>query len=214
MEGSAVQARRVMRRALARRLLGAALGIAPASVPIAYGPRGKPELPPPWAFSAASRGDTVAVAFSRDGALGVDLEALEPRLSPELEALVARWMRPSLRRSFGAGALAPFQAWTAIEAIRKASGDGIARGDFTLELLSSAPRVIREATVGAARYWRLHEFPVAGARASPRSLAGCLAWPCSGDPSSREVRLHRLTSEQTAACLCGAQGAAKAARQG
>lgn len=192
-----------MRRALARRVLGDMLGVAPAAVPIMHARRGKPELSVPFVFSSASRAEQVAVACSRDGPVGVDIEAWEPRFSAAVEALLEGWMTSRLRRTFGRGSRAPFRAWTAVEATRKASGDGIGLGDFRLTSCAYAPAVIREQAQGEVRLWQLHRFTALAGNAVGRSLVGSLAWPHSPDPSDRQIRLQRLNAEETKAYLVG-----------
>jgi len=203
IDDPAIRSGRILRRVLARRVLGDMLGLAPAAVPIIRARRGKPELLAPLVFSSAGRAEQVAVACSRDGPVGVDIEASEPRFSAAVEALLEGWMTPRLRRTFGRGSRAPFRAWTAVEAIRKASGDGIGHGDFKLTSYAHAPAVIHEQAQGEVRLWQLHRFTALAGDAMARSLVGSLAWPGSPDPSDREIRLQRLNAEETTAYLMG-----------
>jgi 4'-phosphopantetheinyl transferase len=198
-----IRSRRTLRRALARRVLGDMLGLAPAAVPIVRAGRGKPELSVPFVFNSAGRAELVAVACSRDGPVGVDIEAREPRFSAAVEGLLEGWMTSGLRRTFGRDGCAPFRAWTAVEAIRKASGDGIGLGNFRLTSCARAPAVIREEAQGEMRFWRLHQFTAPAGNAAGRSVVGSLAWPSSPDPSDRQIRLERLDAEETTDYLMG-----------
>ena len=128
----------VIARGLLRQRLGDYLECPPESLRFCYGSHGKPELDPVsqpdrslW-FNTSHSGGVALLAFSWDGAIGVDLEA--PRsmsdshvlklaqrffLAPELEALA---------RVYGAARSALFlRYWTCKEAYLKATGTGLSQ---------------------------------------------------------------------------------------
>ncbi|HVM84623.1 MAG TPA: hypothetical protein VMW18_12100 [Candidatus Binatia bacterium] len=214
--------RRTLGRALLRRTLGHALGCAPWSLPLVRSPTGKPELPGRLAFSQARTGDSLAIAWSLQGPLGIDIELPEARFRDEVNRLVAQAMDAPLRASFGGGEAAPFQAWTAVEAIRKASGDGLdglgfdepsdpvrtgAPGAFRLIDLPDTPGVIGEQGPGGLRSWWLHPFQTRTAAvpgpSGDRGIAvpGCIAWPAPSVPAEREVVVTTLAAARVSGYL-------------
>jgi 4'-phosphopantetheinyl transferase len=124
--------RSIVARAATRRLLGRYLASDPATLVIDEEEFGKPVLRGrEIEFNASHSGDLVAVAFSKETAVGVDVErrrqltdtiALARRyFSAEELAIVER--ASDARDAF-------FAIWTAKEAIVKASGKGIGTGDL------------------------------------------------------------------------------------
>ncbi len=117
-------------RSLLRRELADALGCRPSEVPIARAREGKPYVATstPWHFNLAHSGDYVALAFSRSGPIGVDLEWRARRT--RIDALarhdfghreLSDWseLPPAARR------YRFFQLWTLKEAIAKARGASV-----------------------------------------------------------------------------------------
>ena len=116
-------------RSFLRRTLGRHRGVDPASLRFAYGLRGRPELEgaPALQFNLSYSGDQALLAVSRDGPLGVDLEAR--RSMPDLEGLASQVMDPVELRAFHAHSeqdrsAAFFALWTRKEAALKAMGAG------------------------------------------------------------------------------------------
>lgn len=121
-------------RIVTRRLLAGYLGETdPAALVIGYGERGKPHLErPPRAlfFNASHSGEHAAIAITRAGDVGIDIESVDRDV--EADQLAAR--------VFSARELAAFEAqpeptrravffdgWTRKEAFIKATGEGMWR---------------------------------------------------------------------------------------
>lgn len=117
-------------RALLRRELAASLGCRPIEVPIARSAEGKPyaATPTAWHFNVAHSGDYVALAFSRSGPIGVDIE-WRPRRA-RIDALARHYFGTHELTDWRALPRAArhyrfFQLWTLKEAIAKARGTSI-----------------------------------------------------------------------------------------
>jgi len=117
-------------RALLRRELAECLGCRPIEVPIARGAEGKPYVATetPWHFNVAHSGDYIALAFSRSGPIGVDIEWRARRT--RIDALARHYFGPNELSDWSE--LAPaarryrfFQLWTLKEAIAKARGTSV-----------------------------------------------------------------------------------------
>ncbi|WDO09728.1 4'-phosphopantetheinyl transferase superfamily protein [Streptomyces murinus] len=131
---ASARARHTAAHAALRRLLGAALGLAPAEVPIRRSLLGKPELATtdsPLHFSLAHARGHALIALSTGRAVGVDLDHV--RAGFPLEAFVRRWFpapeqalllaRPPAERP-----LLFLELWTRKEALVKAAGARMAVG--------------------------------------------------------------------------------------
>ncbi|MCO5170368.1 MAG: 4'-phosphopantetheinyl transferase superfamily protein [Planctomycetes bacterium] len=120
-------------RAALRRAVGGALGLDPARVRLATGPRGKPLVADdPGLHVNASHTDALAlVALSRAGPVGVDVE----RRRGDVEALdlARRYFAPAEAARLaalpaGERAGAFLRLWTRKEALLKAAGQGLGGG--------------------------------------------------------------------------------------
>lgn len=115
-------------RATLRRLLGRYLAVPPESVPLEYGPMGKPFLPgEPLHFSVTHAADGALIALAHT-AVGVDLEQVRERARAErmLERLFAPETGAAIRALPEASRLFAFHAaWTQREAYVKAVGGGM-----------------------------------------------------------------------------------------
>ena len=123
----------VVGRTSLRHLLGAALGLPPRDVPIIPGPFGRPQTPPhngiQLSFNVAHSAGTILIALSRIGAIGIDLEHLDPAtdslevarhaFTPAEAASLNALTEPDHRRQ------AFFRCWTRKEAVIKADGRGL-----------------------------------------------------------------------------------------
>ena len=143
----------IVARARLRELLAARLDVTPEAVELANGKNGKPELAQQyadrrWRFNVSHCDDVAVYAFSRDGDVGIDIEAIRP--IPEADNIAERFFS---RREYAVySALAPrdrplgfLQCWTRKEALAKALGEGL-----------SMP--LDELDVSRASRWRLHSF--------------------------------------------------------
>ncbi|MFC3881210.1 4'-phosphopantetheinyl transferase family protein [Algoriphagus namhaensis] len=77
----------IKRRSMLRKLSGEYLGIHPKSIRFGYSSLGKPFIAfskEKLYFNSSHSKDHVAIGFSRDGQLGVDLEFLDPEIEAEL----------------------------------------------------------------------------------------------------------------------------------
>lgn len=140
----------VAARGLARLLLGRTMGVAPLTLRLEYGPRGKPTLaghhaPQPLRFNLAHSGDTVVLALA-PCEVGVDVESLRPL--PGRERLVRRFCADAERQwvqslAEGERDRAFLSLWTCKEAYLKALGAGIAMALRDVEIDPSTARLLR-----------------------------------------------------------------------
>jgi 4'-phosphopantetheinyl transferase len=161
-------------RALLRRALGAALGADPASLVLATGHRGKPELvapPPPPAigFNLAHSGRVVVVAVAGT-AVGVDVEILRPIANAE--RLARRFFSAAetaavLARTGADRDRAFLRVWTQKEAYLKAIGLGVGMplaGVGTEPEPTRPPRLVAiSGDPAEAARWSLLEVAIPGA---------------------------------------------------
>jgi 4'-phosphopantetheinyl transferase len=157
-------------RGVLRELLGRYLDTDPAVLKLVYADRGKPALAPEFAsagihFNLAHSDDLALFAFTRAGAVGVDVEWIRP--VKDVEELVARFFSPPESERFRkvAAAARPsafFNLWTRKEAMLKATGEGITGSLSRVEVsfLPGEPaRVIRIAGDSeSAAQWSLQEL--------------------------------------------------------
>lgn len=140
-----------------RAILSRHTGVAAGRLRFARGEHGKPQLRDGGPhFSLSHSGGVVLVAVSADRPVGVDVELV--RSIPQAGALARRFFSPEDARALGgrpsSGRDRRFmRSWTAMEAVLKAEGTGLADGRATLG--------IRAATSG------LGHVTVAGARDGP-----------------------------------------------
>ncbi|MBW5470309.1 4'-phosphopantetheinyl transferase superfamily protein [Brevibacillus formosus] len=127
--------RYVVAHGLLRRMTGRYQGISPRAVQWECNSNGKPFLCGPSSdsealfFNLSHSHELVAVAFSRDRLLGVDVEHL--RHIPEMEQLMSYFhpveREQILRLSSEERQQAFFDCWTRKEAFVKATGEGLSR---------------------------------------------------------------------------------------
>jgi 4'-phosphopantetheinyl transferase len=154
----------IVGRAQLKRLLAARLGIPPESVEVVYGAHGKPALAPHLAesnlhFNVSHRDGLAVYAFSRKGAVGIDVEAIRP--IPDGDRIASRFFSRHEYASWSSLAAAAkpvgfFNCWTRKEAFVKALGDGLTYplDAFDVSLAPWEPaRILR-----GARGWSLDSF--------------------------------------------------------
>ncbi|MGY1639806.1 4'-phosphopantetheinyl transferase family protein [Geodermatophilus sp. SYSU D00703] len=126
----AVHRRRVLLRAALRSVLAEELGTAPADVPLATTPAGRPELALDGTgldANCAASGALGLVAVGRGRRVGVDVERVAP-WNPEV--LEEGWLSGAERRALTLlppefRPVAATRAWTQKEAVLKARGTGL-----------------------------------------------------------------------------------------
>jgi len=158
-------------RTTLRQLLGAALGIGPADVPIRRGPRGRPELAVADAgldFNVSHTGGVALIAIARGlppaTRIGVDIERIDREVGAD--RLARKFLTARERET-----LAPLATderrqrflryWTCKEAMSKATGDGLAAPFRQLDVeLSDALRLIDGPPPYLPRCWSLRRADV------------------------------------------------------
>jgi len=159
----------IARRARLRRLLGERLGVPPASVELAYGPRGKPALAPRFngsglRFNLSHCGDFAVYAFSFRMAIGIDVEAI--RIVDEADHIAATSFsrrEQDMYRGLGVGdkPLGFLHCWTRKEAFVKAIGTGLSHplDSFDVSMAPGEPaRILRVGNTDGDCGWRIGSF--------------------------------------------------------
>jgi len=175
--------------ALTRLALAAYLGRPPGAVPISRAcatcrsPHGKPRLAPASPdgieFSVAHSGDRVAVAVTRAGPVGVDVELRSPRVSAaDRDLVLGAGEAATLDRFAGDERDRAFLVyWTRKEAILKAAGIGLAvsPADVVVTAPDDPPRLVSWPRAGfPAGSLSLHDLAVgAGYVASLAVIGDC-----------------------------------------
>jgi len=167
----ALRARWIAGRTSLRIVLGLALRTSPAAVPIARGPRGRPELAGSDSgldFNVSHTGSVALIgllrAAGRKTRIGVDVERAERAvgsdrlarkfLTPTEQATVAGLAPDDRRRRF-------LRYWTCKEAMSKATGDGLLAPFRHIDVdLSAAPRLVGGPAPYQPAAWTLVAAPV------------------------------------------------------
>jgi len=145
-------------RGLLRSLLGRYLDCAPRDFSFAYNAHGKPEVTGcAIHFNNSHSGDYAAFAFTRVGAVGVDIEQIRDDITRR-EQIARKHFAPGEQTQLRAlnepeCARAFFDLWTRKEAFVKARGDGLFSGLNQFEVLISEPRVVSVRGVAATDWW-------------------------------------------------------------
>lgn len=175
-------------RAVLRILLGGYLAIEPSRVNFAYGTHGRPSLADTWhdaplKFNLAHSHGFAVYAFTRDRAIGVDVEYIRP---PEnMEQLAALVFSPRELTAFEAvpreaQEQAFFNGWTRKEALVKATGDGLTMplkgAEISLTPGEPAALLAYRGRAAAAARWTVLELTTApgyvGAVATSGTIGG------------------------------------------
>jgi 4'-phosphopantetheinyl transferase len=164
-------------RGVLRQLLAAATGLDPQKLTITAAPGGKPELPGSGiAFNVAHSGNTILIALSHGGQLGVDVEHIDPARPFDEVAQHSCTPAESLElfalNDIDQRRQAFYRLWARKEAIVKADGRGLALpfNSFALPLspASSTPIHIAQPS-GPARTFYVTDLPL------EPGLAGAIA---------------------------------------
>jgi 4'-phosphopantetheinyl transferase len=166
---------RLTAHAALRIVLAGHIGIAEARRPFRIAPGGKPTLAvssPPLEFSLAHCETAALIAISYDGPVGVDLETPRPlriadgRCAALIDAAIA--LAPETALPDGPGDARFLQAWTRLEALAKATGEGIGA---LLERLRRGEALVAEALPGS-RALRVRDVTVRSASPYFAAVAG------------------------------------------
>jgi 4'-phosphopantetheinyl transferase len=160
----------IVARGTLRTILGHYLAIEPHRIEFEYSPRGKPKLAQSFGgkrieFNLSHSQDLALYGFTRDRAIGVDLEYMRPMT--DAQKIAQRFF--SAQESAVIDALpeseklmAFFRGWTAKEAYLKATGDGLAGSLDRVEVSLAPDEPMRllaiDGNVQAAAGWRLHSL--------------------------------------------------------
>jgi len=158
---------------------------------IVRGTHGKPTAPDAGGieFNLSHSGRHVLIAFARDQALGVDVEAVDGR-HRSIMAIAQRFFAPEEaaaldRLDEAERRLAFLRLWTCKEAVLKALGSGLHFGldrlRFALDA-AGAPRAVRSVGADAASDWQLQRWEASG------ETVAALAW--QGPP--RRLRIGTI----------------------
>ncbi|MFO1302812.1 MAG: 4'-phosphopantetheinyl transferase superfamily protein [Burkholderiales bacterium] len=159
--------RYVVGRATLRAILGEALGVPPASVPIMRGRRGRPMVPGGAIdFNVSHTRGTAVFCVSRSVRVGIDIEHRDRDVNVEG---VARKFMSERERSMLDGLAgddrrqALLRLWTCKEAMSKATGDALAAPFRRLDVeLAPAPALAAGPAPYDPRRWRLVPVDVPG----------------------------------------------------
>lgn len=131
----------VASRAALRRILGARLGVEPATLEFTLSAHGRPSLAGGRvSFNVSHSGELGLIAVA-DGErrIGVDVEQV--RATSDFQALAARFFHPDEAAAIGARREAFFRCWTKKEAVVKAIGQGLSHPleTFVVDVDEDAP---------------------------------------------------------------------------
>ncbi|HEX7048816.1 MAG TPA: 4'-phosphopantetheinyl transferase superfamily protein [Longimicrobiales bacterium] len=192
-------------RGLLRCVLSRYLDVAPDRLRFRCGPSGKPVLedatgPDALEFNLSHSAGIALLAVTRERAIGVDVERIDPRAP--VERLAARYFSP--REAAAIRALpepdrpgAFFARWTCKEAFVKARGDrlrpALGRVEVSLEPDGSGAVLNVSGDPDASARWRAVRLAPADGYAAACVAEGhdwrlrCWAWAESGDPCRADI---------------------------
>lgn len=174
----------IITRGILRMLLARYLAIQPAQLSFNYNAQGKPLLQEPSEaglhFNASHSGDYAAVAVTRLGTVGVDIETVRAAM-PQAEDIARRYFAPGERAQWLAlperdRTQAFFQLWTCKEAFVKARGDGLFSGLARFEVSLREPRLLSIDGTPASGWW------MAVLPATPGLVGGLVVEAAVGSP--------------------------------
>jgi 4'-phosphopantetheinyl transferase len=167
--------RYIVGRALLRKLLGAAVDLAPGAVPIVRGARGRPRLDGIQGidFNVSHTQDMALVGIARGPRIGVDIERADRDVNAD--GLSRKFLSEQERATLDplaaeARRLRFLRYWTCKEAMSKATGDGIAAPFRHMEVaLGEEIELVHGAAPYEPERWRLFAVDV------PSGFLGTLA---------------------------------------
>lgn len=168
---TAVLGRRyVVRKAILRFLLAGYLNLTPTEIRFAYNERGKPMLdaqrhPDPVHFNVTDAGSQALLAFTRIGAIGIDLEAVIaiPDMMQVARYCFSAQEQAQLDQLSGEAPVRGFyHAWTRKEALIKAEGTGLSRAvdRFSVTLTPGEPARLLHADAPSLYAYELFDLTV------------------------------------------------------
>ena len=167
--------RYIIGRALLRSLLGNALGVAPAAVPIVRGARGRPQLDNTQGidFNISHTQDMSLVGIAHGPRIGVDIERADREVNAD--GLSRKFLSSEERGTLesldvNARRSRFLRYWTCKEAMSKATGDGISAPFRSMEVeLGDELELVRGAAPYEPEGWQLYAVDV------PNGYIGTLA---------------------------------------
>lgn len=158
--------RYVIGRGSLRMVLGRALGIDPADVPIVRGARGRPQLAGAASldFNISHTGAVALIGTLRDARIGVDVERIDRTIN--VAGIARRFLTERERLAIApldhdAARRAVLTLWTCKEAMSKATGDALSAPFASLDVDLDGGRALRD---GPGEYeprrWSLHAAAV------------------------------------------------------
>jgi 4'-phosphopantetheinyl transferase len=154
-------------RAGLRSILGACLGLEPASVPLRLGPGGKPEVDvarAPLRFNLSHSGERALVAVALGREVGVDLELMRDGVDhlSMAERFFTAGEQAAISQSERGTLDAFYRCWVAKESYLKARGEGLASPLDAFEVDPYAPTgSLRWSSLdGNPRRWRIEQIDV------------------------------------------------------
>jgi 4'-phosphopantetheinyl transferase len=173
LHGELLQRRFMVRRGILRALLSAYTHIQASDIEYGYGERGKPMLTatPSLHFNVSDAEHMALYAFTRLGALGIDIEAVIP--IPDMASVARDWFSPAEQAALFAlpaaeQTVAFYRCWTRKEALVKAVGTGI-----TFPLARFSVSLTQQPTILHAEDARLHEYTLLPVPLSGDYVAAC-----------------------------------------
>ena len=159
----------IVGRARSRQILARYLAMPPEALRFSYGKHGKPLLSQhrhALSFNLSHSAGLAALAVSRCGAVGIDVEQLRPVGTDISLRFFTASEKAVLARLSGRHWLEAFyRCWTRKEAVLKAIGKGLAGGLGVFDVAlareaTSGPLHIRGGEPGYSRRWSLYDLPL------------------------------------------------------
>jgi 4'-phosphopantetheinyl transferase len=159
----------IVARAGLRQILATYLALPAGAIKFSYGEHGKPALSQyqsaPF-FNLTHSGEFAAVAVTRCGEVGIDIEQIRP-VGPEIALrFFSEGEKATLAPLSGSEWLEAFyKCWTRKEAVLKANGKGLAGGLTSYDVLPARdatvwPLRVQGGRSGSAHSWSIQDLPL------------------------------------------------------